>query len=65
MKTIVVNILHILKAHELIADSEFLRKVLRETSAGSWAIESDKKEHLQEIVRLFTAKSIKFTIKER
>lgn len=64
MKTIVVNILHVFKSHELIEDNEFLRKVLKETSAGSWSIESDKEEHLREIVRLFTAKGIKFTIKE-
>lgn len=64
MKTITVNIFHIMKAQELVDDNDFLRKVLHQTSAGSWLIESDKAEHLREIERLFTAKGIKFKIKE-
>ena len=65
MKTITVNIFHIMKAQELIAANEFLRKILHQTSAGSWMIESDNAEHLREIERLFTAKRIKYKIKSQ
>lgn len=64
MKTIAVNILHVFKTHELIDGNEFLRKVLKETSAGSWIIDTEDREHVREIERLFTAKRIKFKIKE-
>lgn len=61
---LVVNIFHVFKAHELIATNKFLKKVLRETSAGSWAIETDSTAHVQEITRIFKANRVKHVIKK-
>lgn len=58
-----VHLFDLARAQELIDDNEFLRKVLIFKN-GAWLIDTENPEHIAEIRRLFTARNIRYKIKD-